>query len=178
MEQDYYAILGVSKTATLSEIKKAYNMKVIKIHLYRNLQIKEEAKEMGQMLNRIYNVLTDAGLRERYDRYGEDAVKLGPGGVPEYILKQRQQKIDERGESNVLSSIKQKIEDKYDGWSVYNFIERELTAEESEIFNRNACEMFPGWFGQCSLYLEYLIRPKTIEYYRDGKGNEQNCNQM
>ena len=66
--KDYYAALGVSKTATEAEIKKAYKQQVKKYHpdLYTG-EKKEYAERKIKELNAAYNILSDEFLREQYD---------------------------------------------------------------------------------------------------------------
>lgn len=71
----YYEILGVSKTASADELKKAYRKAAIKNHPDKGGD-PEKFKELAQ----AYEVLSDPEKREIYDQYGEDAVKEGMGG--------------------------------------------------------------------------------------------------
>ena len=57
-KQDYYEILGVSKTAEESEIKKAYRRLAMKFHPDRN-QGDKEAESKFKEINEAYKVLTD-----------------------------------------------------------------------------------------------------------------------
>uniref|UniRef100_A0A0E0K354 J domain-containing protein n=2 Tax=Oryza punctata TaxID=4537 RepID=A0A0E0K354_ORYPU len=71
----YYEVLGVSKTATQDELKKAYRKAAIKNHPDKGGD-PEKFKELAQ----AYEVLNDPEKREIYDQYGEDALKEGMGG--------------------------------------------------------------------------------------------------
>ncbi|CAH9134493.1 unnamed protein product [Cuscuta epithymum] len=71
----YYDILGVSKNASVDEIKKAYRKAAIKNHPDKGGD-PEKFKELAQ----AYEVLGNPEKREIYDEYGEDALKEGMGG--------------------------------------------------------------------------------------------------
>ena len=80
-KQDYYELLGVSRTATPEEIKKAYRKLAMKYHPDRN-QGDKEAEHKFKDISEAYEVLSDTEKRQRYDQFGHDGVKsaFGPGG--------------------------------------------------------------------------------------------------
>ena len=68
-KRDYYEVLGVEKTATEDEIKKAYRKIAIKYHPDRNPGNKE-AEEKFKEAAEAYDVLHDAQKRQQYDQFG------------------------------------------------------------------------------------------------------------
>ncbi len=67
---DLYVTLGVKKTATAEEIKKAYRNLAFKYHPDRN-QGNKNAEEMFKKINAAYSVLGDESKRRQYDMYGQ-----------------------------------------------------------------------------------------------------------
>ncbi len=78
MKRDYYEILGVSRTATAAEIKKAYRKKAIEYHPDRNPGDKK-AEEKFKEAAEAYEILSDPDKRARYDQFGHQAFE-GAGG--------------------------------------------------------------------------------------------------
>ncbi|HEY0031025.1 MAG TPA: J domain-containing protein [Bacteroidia bacterium] len=69
--KDYYKALGISKTATADEIKKAYRKLAVKYHPDKN-QGNKAAEDKFKELNEAYEVLGDAAKRKKYDDLGEN----------------------------------------------------------------------------------------------------------
>jgi len=72
--RDFYAILGVSKSATLHEIKKAYRKQAKSLHPDKNKDDPDASRKF-QDLGAAYEVLSDEDKRRKYDTCGEDCLK-------------------------------------------------------------------------------------------------------
>lgn len=79
MSKDYYNILGVNKTASDDEIKKAYRILAKKYHPDLN-QGSAEAAEKLKEVNEAYEVLSDKTKRKNYDDYGDPNGQANPFG--------------------------------------------------------------------------------------------------
>ena len=77
-KQDYYEILGISKSATQAEIKKAYRKMAIKYHPDKNPG-DTTAEENFKKAAEAYEVLSDENKKARYDQYGHAAFEGGAG---------------------------------------------------------------------------------------------------
>ena len=78
-KRDYYEILGVSRTATDAEIKKAYRATARKYHPDVNKD--HDAEDRFKEANEANEVLSNAERRAAYDRYGHAAFNGGGGGA-------------------------------------------------------------------------------------------------
>ncbi len=84
-KRDYYVVLGVSRSATQEEIKKAYRQQALKYHPDKNPG-DPEAEERFKEAAEAYEVLSDPDKRDRYDRFGHAGVGgassgFGGGGM-------------------------------------------------------------------------------------------------
>lgn len=79
-KRDYYEVLGVDKSASAEEIKKAYRKMAIKYHPDKNPGDKE-AEEKFKEAAEAYSVLSDADKKARYDQFGHAGVE---GSGPDF----------------------------------------------------------------------------------------------
>ena len=82
MPRDYYDILGVSKSATQEELKKAYRKLAVRYHPDKNPDNKEAEGKFKEAAE-AYSALSDPEKRQRYDQFGHDGLKqngFGGGG--------------------------------------------------------------------------------------------------
>jgi len=78
-KRDYYEILGVSKSATEAEMKKAYRKLALKYHPDKNPGDKE-AEEKFKEAAEAYDVLSNSEKRQRYDQFGHAGMGGAAGG--------------------------------------------------------------------------------------------------
>lgn len=79
MKQDYYEILGVGKSATAAEIKKAYRKKAVQNHPDKNPGDKA-AEERFKQAAEAYEILSNADKKSKYDQFGHSAFENGGAG--------------------------------------------------------------------------------------------------
>lgn len=80
-QRDFYEVLGVTRTASIDEIKSSYRKSALKWHPDRNPENKEEAEVKFRECTEAYSVLSDQQKREVYDTYGHAGLSGGSGGV-------------------------------------------------------------------------------------------------
>ena len=78
--KDFYDVLGVSKDASESDIKKAYRKLAIKYHPDKNPG-DQDAEEKFKEVSAAFEVLKDAEKRRKYDQFGHDAFRGGPSSA-------------------------------------------------------------------------------------------------
>src|SRR5499425_1984618 len=79
-QRDFYEALGVTKTATVEEIKASYRKAALKWHPDRNPENKHEAEAKFRECTEAYSVLSDPEKRQIYDTYGHAGLS-NAGGV-------------------------------------------------------------------------------------------------
>ena len=147
--QEYYDTLGVKKTATPAEIKKAFRKLAMKNHPDRGGD-----EEKFKAIQTAYEVLSDESKRELYDKHGKEGVEQGGGGGgggAEDIFSQlfgggrgggrRGSSGPKKGE-NITHPLKCSLEDLYNGKTVKLAINREVQVDKSE--KAKVCETCGG----------------------------------
>ncbi len=79
-KRDYYEVLGVSKTASADEIKKAYRRLAMKHHPDRNAQ-DSGAEARFKEAKEAHEILKDQDKRSTYDHFGHEGLQAGRGGA-------------------------------------------------------------------------------------------------
>ena len=77
MKEDYYTLLGVSKTASADELKKAYRKLAVKWHPDKNKD-NPKAEDKFKQISEAYDTLSSEEKRAQYDQFGHDAFTRGP----------------------------------------------------------------------------------------------------
>ncbi|GFR48537.1 hypothetical protein Agub_g10434 [Astrephomene gubernaculifera] len=132
----YYELLGVSKDATVDEIKKAHRKLALKLH-----PDKGGDPDKFKEINEAHDVLKDPKKREIYDQYGEDAIKEGMGsggggGGMSDIFEQmfgmgggRGRGQRERKSEDVVHKLQVSLEDLYSGGTKKLSLSRQLPCD-------------------------------------------------
>ncbi len=82
MAKDFYTALGIERSASSEDIKKAYRKQALKYHPDRNPN-DQEAEEKFKEVSAAYEVLSDPEKRRRYDQYGHEAYTRSAGRASE-----------------------------------------------------------------------------------------------
>ena len=80
MAKDYYEILGVTKSASADEVKRAYRKQALQYHPDKNKTKEAEAK--FKEVSKAYEVLSDPQKKQTYDQVGHDRFEQSGGGNP------------------------------------------------------------------------------------------------
>src|ERR1700682_705484 len=78
IKRDYYEVLGVSRTASAEELKRAYRQLALQFHPDRNPN-DPQAEARFKEVNEAYEVLSDQSKRQRYDSFGHAGTQGMPG---------------------------------------------------------------------------------------------------
>jgi DnaJ family protein A protein 2 len=165
---NYYDILGISKTVSIDEIKKAYKKMCLKWHPDKNPDNIEEAKIEFQKIQEAYEVLSDDEKRNIYDKYGKDGLKqqghdYDPGDIFSRVfggnpfmsgfmnmnVNVRQQEQRQPIGPNKLFNLELSLEDIYNGCIKNLNIKRRIkcggcNATGSKMGKYNKCETCNG----------------------------------
>jgi molecular chaperone DnaJ len=128
MAEDFYHTLGVPRTASADEIKKAYRKLAKKYHPDVNPGNKA-AEDKFKQLSAAFEVLSDEKKRRLYDEFGEDAAKMG---------------FDDR-KADAYRSYRQQSQsrpDTFSGAEGFNFEGMDMNEILREMFGRNAAGPF------------------------------------
>jgi molecular chaperone DnaJ len=83
-QRDFYEVLGVTRTASVEDIKSAYRKAALKWHPDRNPENKDEAEVRFRECTEAYTVLSDTQKRQIYDTYGHAGLAGAGAGVTDF----------------------------------------------------------------------------------------------
>jgi molecular chaperone DnaJ len=78
-KRDYYEVLGISRDASVEEIKRAYRRLALRYHPDKNPDNSKEAEEKFKEVSEAYKVLSDPEKRQMYDQYGHAGLEAEVG---------------------------------------------------------------------------------------------------
>lgn len=128
----FYTVLGVSKTATAAEIKKAYRKLALKNH-----PDKGGDPELFKQITVAYEVLSDSEKRGVYDQYGEEGLQNGGGGADagdifsQLFRGGKRRSGPQKGE-DITHPLKVSLEDIYNGKTVKLAVNRDVICSSCE----------------------------------------------
>jgi DnaJ-class molecular chaperone len=147
---DFYELLGVSRSATVKQIKKAYREKSLQYHPDKNKE--EGAAEKFAEIARAYEVLTDEDKKAIYDRHGEEGLKQheqrgggggGGGGFDDIFSQffgQQRREPRERQTPSVEMPLHLTLQQLYRGETLHVTYQRQVLCLNWEMCTKQAPE--------------------------------------
>ncbi len=150
-QDDYYTILGISRSASEQEMKKAYRKLTTKYHPDKN-QGDQSAQEKFIQITKAYETLSDPEKRKIYDIYGEEGLS-------------RENQLSERGRQrgqNANAEIEVELEDLYNGSTKQFSITKNVVCKE--------CHGTGGKLGNTQQCPKCKGRGQVVEQMNTGMG--------
>lgn len=105
-KRDYYEVLGVKKTDSDDQIKKAYRKLALKWHPDKNPSNREAAEEKFKEIGEAYAVLSDPEKRAAYDRFGHSGLSNNSGFSHDFSFTDASEIFKQFfGDSDIFSSF-------------------------------------------------------------------------
>jgi DnaJ family protein A protein 2 len=138
-DDNYYKILGVEPNADQKAIKKAYNKQVLKWHPDKNKE--PGAEEKFKEIQKIYEVLSDAEKRSKYDEYGEEGLNeqgmhhgMDPNDIFQHMFGQGMGFGQRMGRQNNVPSVEKQINVNLE--DIYNGKKIDITYNRSDLCSK------------------------------------------
>ncbi|KAF9361864.1 DnaJ- protein scj1 [Mortierella sp. AD094] len=183
---DYYKVLGLTRSASVKDIKKQYKMLSKKYHPDKNPGNKE-AEEKFVEVAAAYEVLSDKDKKSIYDRYGEEGLKQqegqGQGGFhdPFDIFAQffgggsrHQHGAQERKGPEVRLELEVTLEELYSGTSIEIEVSKQTICSHCDGSGAKSSDdvvTCPGCQGQGAKIVKHMLAPGMFQQFR------QTCDQ-
>ncbi len=165
---NYYDILGVPKTATADEIKKAYRTLAFKYHPDRN-QGNPEAEEKFKQISAAYDVLGDEAKRRQYDMgsYSNSYSTAGSQSQQQYQRQYQYTYSNPFGEENFwewfngaqFRSRNQQTQNSYGNYSQYNYNQEEEPQTRGSYFSTLVLKALQTMVGMMFFRFSWFIIP-------------------
>ncbi|WP_022933388.1 J domain-containing protein [Treponema bryantii] len=165
---NYYDILGVPKTATADEIKKAYRTLAFKYHPDRN-QGNPEAEEKFKQISAAYDVLGDEAKRRQYDMgsYSSSYSTAGSQTQQQYQRQYQYTYSNPFGEENFwewfngpqFRSRNQQTQNSYNNYSQYHYNQEEEPQTRGSYFSTLVLKALQTMVGMMFFRFSWFIIP-------------------
>ena len=165
---NYYDILGVPKTATADEIKKAYRTLAFKYHPDRN-QGNPEAEEKFKQISAAYDVLGDEAKRRQYDMgsYSSSYSTAGSQSQQQYQRQYQYTYSNPFGDENFwewfngaqFRSRNQQTQNSYGNYSQYNYSQEEEPQTRGSYFSTLVLKALQTMVGMMFFRFSWFIIP-------------------